>query len=224
MKNIILLFLLLSTFICNGQVIYEDRGEYERALKNYNDWLDSYNNYQKKLKFYREFKYPKSSSYPENAAAWYAYFKPHLDKLGIIPDNDDVRIHENVRPYGKIHINFIEDPNSDYLLVKITDTDMSPYQYKYCATTYSFVHPGEKPIFYSPKKETPNEPVKIKFEPKKKEPINPDSAILKTPITKPPIKNVYYIMPDGKKYNYDNLIKVYPSMVDRNVLSINFRD
>lgn len=203
MKNIVLsLILILCSVITKANKVYTDRVEYDHALKIYNDHLESYENYQKKIKFYKEFKYPKNKTYPTNGDEWFKVFKPELDILGIKIDNLEKRYNPNVKTNGLIHINFIEDPNSEYLLVKITDFPMSPYDYKFSVITCSFSHPGKKPIFYEPKKELvvleKQNIVDNVVEPKKE----PELII----------PHNIYMMPDGKKYTYEELVIAYPSM------------
>lgn len=202
---------MLCSLISNGQV-YKDKSKYAIAIKIYNDHLESYENYLNKIKFYTDFKYPKSSNYPKTGEEWSMVLKPQLESVGIKFDNEGDRYHKNIKPSGKIYINFIEDPNLDYLIVKILD--YIPPNYIHSAETYSFTHPGKKPVLMEEKViKKINEPV-IEEKPTVEDFVNPDT----------PIISDLYLMPDGKKYTYENLIKSYPSMANKSVLLFNFKD
>ena len=158
----VLITLLVTMFVqlSYGQKVYADKNEFDRAVKQYNDELDSYENYIKKINFYKNYVYPKSLTYPESPTKWMSYFEPKLKKEGIRFDNYLGRLHSNVTPSGTVHINFIESQGSNKLLITFDD---EPYvDAVYTASTYKFNHPGVKPV-YKPqtKKEKFVDPIKI---------------------------------------------------------------
>jgi len=217
MKKIVSLFVTLLTFnyfVC-GQSVYTDKKEYESAVKQYNDELDSYNNYISKINFYKNFIYPKSNSYPTTKYEWESFFRGKLESSGIRFDNHIVRLHENVTPSGKVYINFLESNNSNKLLVSITDFEVSNAIYS--ASTFKFNHPGKKPVF------------KEKTIVKEQKVIKKDTSLVLNSTTlveeKVASDNAHsnlFLMPDGKWYTYYELTKMYPSMNFKTVLESNF--
>jgi hypothetical protein len=211
MKNIILSILFICNFFfVNAQKTYTNKLEYERAVKEYNDKMDSYVNYVKKINFYKNYKYPKNTSYPNN---WFVYFKTLLEKNDIKMDNYQIRYHKNIAPNDSIYVNFIDDDNSEFL--SVTFTREPPFNYLHSAFIYKFNHPGKPPVLVDkPKKEIiVNKKVESKVVEIK--PVTQDT-ITKTPelvagIIENPNKDIF-IMPDGKKYNYESLVVLYPSM------------
>lgn len=225
MKKIVssILLFLFSALFSTAQVIYTNKEEYQKALKDYNDALDSYNNFIKKVKFYGNYKFPKSNSYPENGDAWMTLIKPDLNKLGIKVDNEEQRLHPNVKSSGLIYFNFIEVSDLDFLQVKITNQPISKFDYKFSARTLKFVHPGKPPV-YSEIKEKPAQKNIVK-EIKKEDSILKDTTIIKEKnmVYVGPVKEDTYFMPDGKKYTYEQLIKSYPIFKNDLAMKVNFK-
>lgn len=142
---------MFFTFTLFGQKIYNNKNDYDIAIKEYNRSKESYDNYLKKLNFFKNYKYPKSKSYPKNGDEWFKIFEGDLKKLNIKIDNEDQRLYSDVRPEGNIYINLIEDPTQPNLVVKVTDKKMSIYDFKFCCTTLKFKDPGKPPIFIEKK-------------------------------------------------------------------------
>lgn len=220
MKKFILL-LLINVWCTQifGQKYYSDKKEYESALNYYYDAKDSYENYLKKISYFKNFKYPKNKSYPKNVDGWYQLWETDFNILNIRPDNNDIRLHSNIIPEDTLYINFIEIPDSIYLVIKMTNKRIPKNEYKFCARTLKFKHPGTMPLFV---KKIEHVPISNEFTTNKKENIK---------ITKK--ENFYsiedqiklfYFMPDGKKYTYENLIKSYPSMSDNKVFLYYFKN
>lgn len=218
MKNVILVLILsFLTFNTFGQKQYTDKKEYESALKYYNDAKDSYENYIKKLNYFKNYKFPKSKNYPPNGDIWYVtYFKKDLESLGVRLDNNETRLHKNVTPDDSLYINFIEVDDSPYLLIKVTNQKMGNDKYEFCCKTLQFKHPGKKPIYVEKK-----DSVKINVSVIKEEKKEPTQVVIKEPIKKE-VKPSKYLMPDGKRYSYENLIRIYPSMSNNKVFSSYF--
>ena len=221
MKNIVssVLVVLICLSSVNAQKVFTDRKEYEKALQNYNDALDSYNNFQKKVKFYSDYKFSKSESYPTNGDAWYNILKPGLDKLGIKMDNKESRLHPNVESVGTVYFSFIEVPSSKELKVKITDYPLNPYDYKFSAHTCKFNHPGKPPILKEKKaiaviEEIKKDSVKV---------VEPKMVYVPPVKYVEPVKYNLYMMPDGKRYTYSQLVVMYPSLKSEIALRSNFK-
>lgn len=218
MKNVILFLLLFFCLTKSfGQKYYTDKKEYESALKYYNDAKDSYDNYIKKLNYFKNYKFPKSKNYPPDGDSWYAYFKTDLESLGVRFDNNEIRLHKNIPPKDSLYINFIEVNDSPFLLVKVTNKKLSSSEYKFCCKTLCFDYPGKKPIYVEKQVPKKDEIVIIKenkIDSLKVVTINPIEYKIKT----------LYLMPNGVRYSYENLIKVYPSMSNSKVFSSYFKD
>ena len=220
MKKVILfLLLLVNSAPIFGQKYYTDKKEYESALKYYNDAKDSYENYLKKIEYFKNFKYPKTKSYPTDVDGWYRLWETDLNILNIKPDNNDIRLHGNIVPEDSLYINFIEVPDSTYLVIKITNKRIPKNDYKFCAKTLKFKHPGKPPVFVEKVTPEPNKKERVKIKEDKKVDI-----VLE--ISKPIQHRVMdiYFMPDGKKYTYDSLIKSYPAMSDNKVFLSYFKN
>lgn len=220
MKKVILfLLLLVNSAPIFGQKYYTDKKEYESALKYYNDAKDSYENYLKKIEYFKNYKYPKRKVYSDDPDSWNSSWKSDLEILNIRQDNNSVRLHPNIIPEDTLYINFIEIPDSVFLLIKITTQRMSEYDYKFCARTLKFKHPGKPPVFVERVTPKPNKKERVKIKEDKKVDI-----VLE--ISKPIQHRVMdiYFMPDGKKYTYDSLIKSYPAMSDNKVFLSYFKN
>jgi hypothetical protein len=220
MKNIVLLLMISLSSSVNGQTVYNNKKDYDNAIKNYNDAVESYDNYVKKINFYKNYKYPKNKPYP---SSWFEYFKPLLESNGIKLDNYKIRYHENITPDGTIYVNFIVNPNSDFL--SVTFSDIPPSNYIYSAALYKFNHPGKSPIFVEKQKKekiesgttySPETSEKTIIEPKMI--FVPSTKIVDVP------KRKFYVMPNGVKYSYEQLIYYYPSMAYNDVFNSNFKD
>ena len=207
MKYIFLFFILFFSWsLSYSQKIYYSKREYDIALKNYNEELDSYLNYKNKINFYLNFKYPPKKYFPKSPDEWSSYLKPFVIANGIIYDNMVTRYHKNVKPIKLIYINFYSPLGSDTLFVNFSDERMRG-DCLYSADTYSFKNPGDQPIFsdYFKIKKGSSKPKIVKV-----------PAVNITESNTKEVKIIYtpkrYTMPDGGKYTYEELIKAYPSM------------
>lgn len=218
MKKIVFFVLLTFSVTVKSQNIYSDRKKYDVATKNYNDAIESYDNYLKKINFYKNYKYPKNTSTPKN---WFEYFKPILQSNGIKLDNYLVRYHKNVIPDGSIYVNFVDGADPNFLSVTFTNTP--PSEYFYSAFIYKFNHPGQPPVLVE-------EPKKEKVITKVSSPpiVKVDTIVKEEPKTVkeivPQYVEIKYLMPDGKKYTYESLIRVYPSMSENKVFTSYFKN
>lgn len=220
MKKIVSILLFSVSNLVYGQV-YTLKEDYNNAIKNYNDAKESYENYIKKINFYKNYKYPKNKPYPNS---WFEYFKPILESNGIKMDNYKVRYHKNIDPDGTTYINFIIDPNSDYL--SVTLTDIPPSNYIYSASIYKFNHPGKSPVFKE-EKETLIDNSTTTYSPSQTDTLIIEPKMIFVPSVKIenlPTRPEFYIMPNGSKYSYEQLIHNYPSMADNKVLHFNFKN
>lgn len=181
-KSFILLIVILSANLSFGQKVYTDKTEYEKALTQYYDELDSYENYVKKIDFYKNFVFPKRRSYPQNRSEWMNYFGDLLSKSNIRFDNHEVRLHSNVKPSGIVYINFLESNTSSNLIISISE--QSHPDAIYTASTYRFNHPGVKPTYKRPTQTKRDRVVNSSIVIKNTTP-KIDTPIIKTSIIKP---------------------------------------
>lgn len=201
-KVILILVLTFISFSGIGQKVYYDKTEYETALKVYNDKLDSYLNYSKKINYLKNFSnFPTVENYPKTPHDWTLFLDPYFVKEKIKCDNSSNRLHPNITPDGTIFINFYHYPNTNNIVVSTSneriDNDPSCI---YSADFFTFNDPGKSPIYR-------------------------DTTLsnVRHVLYVPPVKLDLYLMPDGGKYTYEQLLHQYPSMVNKLVYDGNFK-
>ena len=236
MKNLfILVFLFLIIGISkNGysQKVYRDLNEYNEASKIYNDKWISYENYTKKLNFYANFKYRKGT-YPKTNDDWINYVKPKMENDGIYFDNHVMRLRPSVDPDGIVFVNFFESSTSNYLVVTCTEKEPDPTDSKlvYYATMYKFNHPGKPPVYVKPSKITPMKKINVDSvttfqDTIQNQPIPVTNYTITYAETLKENERVHegkFLMPDGNRYTYDELLILYPSMKENTVFVYNFK-
>ena len=216
-RILIIFFLVAQRAI--SQTIYTNKQEFEKASLWYEHALFSYQNSIKKIEYYAQIKYPKRSLYPANGDEWFRIFEPGLNSKGIKIDNNENRLFPDVEPEGPIYFNFIEDPEKDNLIIRITSTPLQPYEYLFCATSLKFKHPGKRPEFKKIRNHSNQESHNAITQSNilETEELNLANT-LPNEINQPEI----FTMPDGNKYTYVELIKIFPSLSNKKVFKTRF--
>lgn len=222
------LILILSsigfTSQLHGQkpVNYTNQKEYKTALILYNDKLESHLNYERKMNYYKNLKFPSKEAQYKSNTDWIDYFKGKLLKYGVFFDNELVRYKPNVEPDGEKWVNLILTEGSQYLQVRITDQPLYELTESiYCASTYYFKHPGLPPTYTPPpkKKVIKKKEVVVQEIPS----VKTDSVVVTQIITPIEVRECdFYVMPDGNTYTRLELKTRWN--IDERILRGNFKN
>lgn len=221
-KAIALVPLLLIGQQASAQTVYHDRSEYERAKEIYTQRLESHTNYQRKIDYYKSLKYDSKSYRPVDNEGWIRYFQSELKKRNVSFDSYLSRYRPGVEPNGETFINLFESSRSRYLLVTITDTP--PPQTEnlvYYAVTFRFDHPGKPPVYEPKAKPRRN---RRKAATVNSHIVTQDTVVVSNHVL--PIEEnrpTTYLMPDGNRYTYTELLQRFPSLKTGTVFNGNFK-
>ncbi|MFM8431774.1 MAG: hypothetical protein ACKOA1_03160 [Bacteroidota bacterium] len=192
--------LVLSNIALADGIIYSDSAEYVKAKLTYDHQLKSYENYIQKRELYLGLELPDLNHAP---ARWVEdYFSPKMQASGIFFDNYVIRYFPDVEPAGNEYIVVYQpNPASPELKMRFSNFEETGTGVVISVFYYAFNNPGDPPVFRKAGASTATT-VTVS------DPLSPASAT--DPDTS--FQNRYYMMPNGRRYSYEELIRTFPSM------------
>lgn len=199
----VLMNVFLSSFDCSAAgTVYTDSAEYVKAFQLHDHQLKSYVNYKRKRDLYSKLVIPDLNHAP---VAWVEdFFSPKMQAAGIQFDNYVIRYFPDVEPSGNEYV-VVYQPSigSPELRVRFSDHEEAGPGVIISVFYYAFKHPGDPPVFNT---------TVTSLNPASAGSPAGSSSSAAIPVHDPDFESRYYVMPDGRRYSYAELLRSFPSM------------